>query len=74
MIVPPVYLGLSLVRRRPWSVSGLLRRTEVYVLGGAGLGYAMGWARLKNQPQEAIEDRVYRLVSDLTLADISRAA
>lgn len=63
MIVPPVYLGLALVRRRPWSVAGLMRRAEIGVIGGAAVGYGVGYARLNNQSEAAIADRVFRLVS-----------
>ncbi|CAK9784545.1 hypothetical protein CC85DRAFT_283034 [Cutaneotrichosporon oleaginosum] len=61
MIFPPAYVGLSLIRRRPMSVSRAMRGAEISVFGAAALGWGVGYARLQNQSPEAIEDRVYRL-------------
>ncbi len=63
MIFPPAYVGLSLIRKRPMSVSRAMRGAELSVWGGAALGWGAGYARLQNQSPEQIEDRVYRLVS-----------
>lgn len=63
MIYPVAYIGLGLSRRRPMSVSRLMRGAQVSVLGGAGVGWGLGYLRLRDQSEEAIEDRVYRLVS-----------
>ncbi|BEI81707.1 hypothetical protein CcaverHIS002_0208670 [Cutaneotrichosporon cavernicola] len=61
MLFPPAYVGLCLVRRRPMSVSRAMRGAELSVLGGAAVGWGVGYARLRDQSEEAIEDRVYRL-------------
>ena len=61
MLVPPLYLIGSIVRGRGVSIHRLMRVTTIWVAGGAVLGVAAGYARLRDQPPEALEDRVYRL-------------
>lgn len=65
MIFPPLYLLSSLILRRGpgFSIRGLLRSGNRSVVGGASVGALAAWARLRNEPMEAIEDRCYRLVS-----------
>ena len=64
MLTPPIYLVSALILRRGggFSVRKLMRYSTLGTFGGAGLGAFMGWGRLRNEPIEAIEDRVYRLV------------
>ncbi|WWC73645.1 uncharacterized protein I206_107617 [Kwoniella pini CBS 10737] len=59
MIIPPVYLIRTLVlRRKPFSVRGLMHNsiawTGVGAIGGAGLGYG----------ESAVRDRLVRIKSD----------
>lgn len=65
MIVPPAYIVSSLILRRGsgFSIRRLMRTTTVGTAVGAGLGAFMGWGRLRTEPQAAIDDRVFRLVS-----------
>jgi hypothetical protein len=64
MITPPIYLVTSLVIRRgkPFSVRQFMRTSTSWTVVGAGLGALMGYGRLRNEPDYALEDRVYRLV------------
>ena len=64
MAVPPLYLISSLVLRRgrPFSVNQLMRVSIGSVLLASGVGAAMGWGRLRNEPSGAIVDRVERMV------------
>jgi len=66
MIVPPAYIISSLILRRGsgFSIRRLMRNTTLGTATGAGLGAFMGWGRLRSETQAAIDDRVYRLVSD----------
>lgn len=63
MAVPPLYLISSLVLRRgrPFSVNQLMRVSIGSVLLASGVGAAMGWGRLRNEPSGAIVDRVERM-------------
>jgi hypothetical protein len=63
-IVPPAYLVTSLILRRGrgFSVRGLATTSFGGVVAGAGIGGVAAWARLRDQPTEAIEDRAFRLV------------
>lgn len=65
MLFPPAYLVSSLVLRRGpgFSIRTLMRVANRSVAGGAVLGGLAAWARLRNEPIEAIEDRCYRMVS-----------
>lgn len=63
LVFPPAYVGISLLRRRPMSVSRAMRAAEISVAGSAALGWGMGYLRLRDQSPEQIEDRAYRLVS-----------
>ena len=67
MIFPPLYLVSSLILRRGpgFSIRGLLRVGNRSVIGGAAVGGAAAWARLRDEPMEAIEDRCYRLVREV---------
>ena len=63
MIAPPLYLVVALVRRRGISINRLMRVTTGTVAAGAGIGAGMGYMRLRNEPDVALSDRVFRLVS-----------
>ncbi len=65
MAVPPLYAVSSLILRRgkqPFSISRLMRISTGSVGAGAGIGAVMGWGRLRNEPEEALIDRVERMV------------
>lgn len=64
LVVPPIYILSSLVRRRGlgFSISGLLRVSTRGVVLGAPVGAVAAWGRLRNEPVEAVEDRCFRLV------------
>lgn len=67
LVVPPIYILSSLVRRRGlgFSISGLLRASTRGVVLGAPVGAVAAWGRLRNEPLEAVEDRCFRLVSGM---------
>ncbi len=67
MIVPPVYVvsALFLKRGGPLSILRLARVTAGSVIAAGGIGAVAGWARLRNEPDEAIVDRVERMVRPL---------
>lgn len=68
MIMPPVYIVATLARRRPLSINGIMKNAIASVVVGAGIGAGVGYARLVNQPEDKIVDRVNRLVSNMTVA------
>jgi hypothetical protein len=63
MLAPPLYIIATLARRRPLTVNRLMRASAVSVVAGAGVGTALGYLRLMNEPQDKIVDRMERLVS-----------
>ena len=63
MLAPPIYLAISLIRRRGFSIGRVMRVTTGSVAVGAGIGVGMGYMRLRNEPDVALSDRVFRLVS-----------
>ena len=74
LVVPPVYILTSLIRRRGmgFSVTGLLKASTRGVVIGAPLGAVAAWGMLRGQEVEALEDRCYRLVSVLCLYSCQR--
>lgn len=66
MIVPPAYIVLTLGRRRPLTIAGLMRATTANTIAWAGIGGAGAYAYLQNQPEDKLVDRVQRLVSAST--------
>ncbi|ORY34701.1 hypothetical protein BCR39DRAFT_556213 [Naematelia encephala] len=64
MLAPPAYLVLSFIRRgrgHPLSIRRLMSVSTSSVLVGSGIGAFMGWGRLRNEPEIALQDRIFRL-------------
>jgi hypothetical protein len=69
VVAPPVYVVSSLILRRgrhPFSIRRLMATSVGSTLAGAGIGAGVGYVRLSNQGQLALDDRVLSLVSELT--------
>lgn len=66
LLVPPIYIAASLIRRRGmgFSIRGLMRASTRGVVIGAPFGAAAAWGMLRNEPLVALEDRCFRLVRD----------
>ncbi|RSH93259.1 hypothetical protein EHS25_007613 [Saitozyma podzolica] len=67
MLLPPLYLVSSLLIRRgtrPFSIARWMRVSTGGTVVGAGIGAGLGWLRLRDQPDYALEDRAYRLANN----------
>ncbi|KAK4686617.1 hypothetical protein P7C73_g3511, partial [Tremellales sp. Uapishka_1] len=69
MLVPPLYILTSIVRRnpaKPFTISRLMRVSTVGVVAGGAVGAGMGYMRLANEPEAAVLDRTERLAANRT--------
>lgn len=62
LLVPPIHVATLLLRRRPFSVARLMRTTWMATVGASAASVPLAYYRLKDEPDYALEDRVFRLV------------
>lgn len=65
MIVPPVFLVASLILRRGggFSIRKLMTNSVGGVLVGAAGGVLMGYGKMKDESEVAIQEKTFRLAS-----------
>jgi hypothetical protein len=66
LLAPPLHLVTLLVRRRPFSVARLLRTSWMATGAASAASVPLAYYRLKDEPDYAMEDRVFRLVRSPT--------
>ncbi len=65
IVVVPAYLASRLIRRRPFSIRGMMRHAWLWPAGLGAVSVGPAWYRLKDEPDYALSDRLFRLVSEL---------